>query len=270
MGSEISSYDSSFTHLEDIAQTIEANPTMIGTSKSVRRRSCVKSDNTPTTEETLTFLANSRRYMTMNLGYTLSCFAVGALADWFPAFLERHYEIQSTSSGLIVGTLTIISTPLGVFGGSFLADRLRGHISEPNFVVSSFGSGLATLIAFPAFFAPNLSSCIAFIFLAEIFLWFNSAPWNTELCNAVPAPMRARGFGIAIFLSHAFGDATASSVVGVLSDFTQDLRRTLLLVPIMVGLASIVWAISSRCLKDESYEEISEAIPLCEGVENVT
>jgi len=63
--------------------------------------------------------------------------------------------------------------------------------------------------------------------------------------------MRARGYGLAIFCSHAFGDAIASSIIGAISDYTHNLRLAIFLVPIMIGFASVIWAISARWLDED-------------------
>jgi len=205
----------------------------------------------PPWKETLIFLFTSKRYVSLNLGYTLATFAIGALSDWAPAFLERNFHMKSTSSGLTVGLLTIISTPIGVFGGSYLADYFRGKIKEANFFICAIGTFGAFLLSFGALYTSHLGVSISFIFVAECFLYFFAAPWNTELSLAVPSSMRARGYGLAIFCSHAFGDAIASSIIGAISDYTHNLRLALFLVPTMIGLASIIWAISARMLDDD-------------------
>jgi len=67
--------------------------------------------------------------------------------------------------------------------------------------------------------------------------------------------MRARGYGLAIFCSHAFGDAIASSIIGALSDYTHNLKLALFLVPVMIGGASIIWGLSARWLDDDLSKE---------------
>eukprot|EP00808_Paulinella_micropora_P016152 g51678.t1 len=93
-------------------------------------------DSPPSWIETLAFLARSRRFVVLTTGYVFAVFAIGGLADWLPSYLERTYGVDSGVAGLCVGTITVVSTPIGVFLGGRIADFFTTRIAEANIIIS--------------------------------------------------------------------------------------------------------------------------------------
>jgi len=91
---------------------------------------------------------------------------------------------------------------------------------------------------------------LVLIFIAQLFAWFYNGPINTLFVNTVPVRMRARAFGLSIFAIHTFGDAISPSIMGGIATATGSLLDGVILAPITMGLATIVWLIGWRWIPE--------------------
>jgi hypothetical protein len=59
------------------------------------------------------------------------------------------------------------------------------------------------------------------MFLAEFFLFLNTAPLNAAVVNSVGAGIRATAVAINLFSIHLLGDAASPTIIGRISDRTN-------------------------------------------------
>jgi MFS transporter, Spinster family, sphingosine-1-phosphate transporter len=79
------------------------------------------------------------------LGYAAYTFAIGGLAAWMPAFLERVRGIPSGEAAISFGKLVVITGLVGTFVGGWLGDYLMRYSRQAYLWLCA----IATLIAAP-------------------------------------------------------------------------------------------------------------------------
>jgi MFS family permease len=185
-------------------------------------------------------ILRNRRYVRIVAGYCAYNFALGALAFWAPAFLERVRGMSRTDATVQLGAILVVTGFAGTFAGGWLGDyvlrRRRGAYL--------WVSGIATLAAAPvtlvAFLAHTRSVYMAAIALCEVLLFVSTGPINTAIVNAVDPGRRASAVALSILAIHLLGDVPSPPLVGLLSDRTS-LGAAMLLLPAFIALGGAVW-----------------------------
>lgn len=199
--------------------------------------------------EAIGLLLRNRAYVLIVAGYTAVTFAAGALADWFPTFLQRHRGMSIEESGYYVGLSAVVGGLLGTIVGGFLADYLKKWTRQSYMALSGWSMMLATIFGFFALTLQNAMSAIVMLFCAQFFLWFYNGPVNAMLANSVPSSLRVRAFAFTILSIHLLGDAISPTIVGLASDFIG-LQLAIQLVPIATGIGALIWLYTWRKLPE--------------------
>jgi len=97
------------------------------------------------TRATYLRLAQNRPYLLTVLGYAAYTFAVGGLAAWMPAFLERVRGFPRGTAAIGFGQIVVVTGLVGTFAGGWLADYCRKHSRDAYLWLSA----AATLLAAP-------------------------------------------------------------------------------------------------------------------------
>ena len=173
-------------------------------------------------------------------GYAAYTFALGALAFWTPAFLERVRGVPRAHATVLFGAIAVGTGFAGTFAGGWLGDRLLRRSRQAYLWLS----GAATLAAAPAalvaFTSPSRPVYVAAIVVSETLLFMSTGPVNSAIVNAVPADRRASAIALSTFAIHLFGDVPSPPLLGAISDATS-LSTAFLLVPAVIALAGVVW-----------------------------
>ncbi len=196
-------------------------------------------------------LLRNREYVLAVAGYAAVTFASGALADWFPVFLQRHRGMSLEISGRYVGMSAIIGGLGGTLVGGLLGDLLKRWTRQPYLALSGCSMVVATIFGFLALRLTEPTLVIVMLFVAQFFLWFYNGPVNAIIANSVPSALRARAFAMSILAIHLLGDAVSPSIVGAVSD-GWDLPSAIRLVPIAMGIGAIIWLYAWRNLPGRS------------------
>lgn len=173
-------------------------------------------------------------------GYTAYTFAVGALAFWVPAFLERMRGVSKQDATVQFGIIAVATGFAGTYGGGWIGDRLQARRPEGYLWVCGVSALLAVPFAFAALVAPTPPVYLTCIVLAELLLFASTGPVNSAMLNAVPPAVRASSVATCNFTIHLLGDVPSTPLVGVLSD-ASDLGRAMLVIPFVILLAGILW-----------------------------
>jgi MFS family permease len=186
-------------------------------------------------------LLKNRTYLITALGYGAYTFALGGLAFWMPAFLERARGLTRSEATVTFGAITLVTGFVGTFAGGFLGDYfLRKTRSSYLWV-----SGIATLIAAPITYisltAPEKSVYLPAIMVAEVLIFMCTGPVNSAIVNAVSPGERATAVGLSVFVMHFIGDIPSPPLIGVLSD-ASSLERAFVVVPIAIVVAGVLWS----------------------------
>jgi MFS transporter, Spinster family, sphingosine-1-phosphate transporter len=185
-------------------------------------------------------LIRNRPYVLTVLGYAAYTFAIGALAFWTPAFLERTRGIPKAHATVQFGAIVVVTGFIGTYGGGWVGDYFL-RVSRQAYL---WVSGVVTLVAAPltlvALAAPHPSVYWTAIVAAELCLFASTGPINSAIVNVVSPHMRATAVALSIFTIHLLGDVPSPSLVGAVSD-ARSLGEAVLIIPLAVLVAGIVW-----------------------------
>ncbi len=185
-------------------------------------------------------LIRNRPYRLTVLGYAAYTFALGALAFWTPAFLERARGMTRAQATVQFGVIVVATGFAGTFAGGWLADSLRRRTARSDLWVA----GIATLSAVPvvwvAFSTQNRTVSLAAITLAEVLLFLPTGPANAAILGAAPPDRRATAMALSIFAIHLLGDVPSPVLLGLLSQATS-LQTAFRWLPAPILLAGVTW-----------------------------
>jgi MFS family permease len=205
---------------------------------------------TPDWPEALRALRRNAPFVFAVAGYAAATWAGGGMADWFPTYLLRYRGMTLAQANTITGAATVVGGLAGTLTGGLLADRLRGRARLPYFLGSWAPMVPAAGFALVAIFGTSVPLIATGILLAQFFLWFYNSPINTVIVNAVAANMRARAVSISILTIHILGDAVSPPIIGRISDRTGNLTNGIVLIPVMMLVAALIWAFGWWRLRD--------------------
>ncbi len=185
-------------------------------------------------------LIGNRPYVLTVLGYAAYTFAIGALAFWTPAFLERTRGIPKAHATVQFGAVVVVTGFIGTYAGGWIGDYFL-RVSRQAYL---WVSGVVTLAAAPltlvALAAPHPAVYWTAIVAAELCLFASTGPINSAIVNVVSPHMRATAVALSIFTIHLLGDVPSPSLVGLLSD-ARSLGDAVLIIPLAVLLGGIIW-----------------------------
>ena len=185
-------------------------------------------------------LWKNRPYRAAVAGYAAYTFALGGIAFWMPAFLERVRHVPPEKATVQFGAIVVATGFAGSLGGGWIADRLRRRLRAADFWVS----GATALAAAPptllALTAPRPSVYLPAIVAAELLLFLSTGPINSAIVSVVDPAQRATAVAASILAIHLLGDVPSPPLIGALSD-ASGLERAVRIVPVAVALAGIIW-----------------------------
>jgi hypothetical protein len=82
---------------------------------------------------------------------------------------------------------------------------------------------------------------MAFLACTIFLLFLSTGPINTLILESVPVNLRASAMALSIFMIHMFGDMWSPEIVGRLADSFHDLRKGVLLLPVMLLVGGLFW-----------------------------
>ena len=139
-------------------------------------------------------LVHNKPYVLTVLGYAAYTFAVGGLAVWMPAFLERARGIPRSEATVSFGTIVVVTGFVGTFVGGWLGDYCAKYSRQAYLWLSA----IATLVAAP-FVWLALTTDIAHPLPGEhgvrrsLCLFLSTGPINAAIVNLVVADRAGHG-----------------------------------------------------------------------------
>ncbi|HVH68190.1 MAG TPA: MFS transporter [Gemmatimonadales bacterium] len=185
-------------------------------------------------------LARNRRYVLTVLGYAAYTFALGGIAYWMPAFLERIRGVPKVQATAQFGAIVVATGLAGTAFGGWLGDRLLRRTPAAYLWLS----GVATLVAAPLMLA-SLTATGPLVYwgsvvTAELLLFVSTGPVNSEIVNVVSPQVRATAMAASIFTIHAIGDVPSPLLVGVIAD-ARSLATGVLILPAAALVGGAIW-----------------------------
>jgi MFS family permease len=190
-------------------------------------------------------LLRNRAYVVIVLGYAAYTFALGGLAFWTPAFLERARGMSKSQATVQFGLIVVATGLIGSFGGGWLGDRLLRRSRQAYLWLS----GWATLAAVPAtlvaFLAPEKWLFMGGIVVAELLLFASTGPINSAIVNVVSPGQRATAVALSILGIHLLGDVPSPPLLGAISDVSS-LATAFLILPVAIAISGGIWLYAAR------------------------
>jgi MFS family permease len=183
-------------------------------------------------------LLRNRPYALTVAGYAAYTFAVGGMAIWMPAFLERTRHVRG--AGRQVGLIVVMTGFLGTFAGGYVADALRRRFKAADLWVCGVSTLCAVPFAVAAFTTWRPVYFFTALILAQLLLFASTGPVNAAIVAEVAPSERASAVAISILAIHLLGDVPSPALIGLVSDWTS-LGRAVLIVPVAVLVSGIVW-----------------------------
>jgi MFS family permease len=185
-------------------------------------------------------LFKNRVYLLAVMGYAAYTFALGGLALWMPAFLERIRGVPREDATMQFGAIIVVTGFIGTFVGGSLGDRLLKKYDQAYLWVS----GVATLLAVPfatiALVVPSKAVYLPALVVAELLIFVSTGPINSAILNVVAPGIRAKAVALSILLMHLFGDVPSPPLIGAISEYS-DLASAVLVVPVAIFISGAIW-----------------------------
>lgn len=186
-------------------------------------------------------LIANRPYVLAVLGYAAYTFALGGLAFWMPAFLERARGMARSEATITFGAIVIVTGFTGTFIGGWLGDKLLKRTKQSYLWVSGVATLLAAPLTYVALSSHNKSVYLTTIVLAEVLIFMCTGPINSAIVNVVSPLERATAVGLSVLTMHFLGDIPSPPLIGFLSD-RSSLEQAVLIVPVAILIAGLIWS----------------------------
>ena len=139
----------------------------------------------------------------------------------------------------------VVTGVFGTLAGGWLGDYFLRRSAQGYL----WFSGVVTLAAVPfavvALTAPEPRVYYPAIVVAELLLFMSTGPINAAIANLVSPLERASAMALSVLVIHLLGDVPSPPLIGYLAD-VGSLSRAVLLVPIALAVAAVVWLVCAR------------------------
>ncbi|HEY2659774.1 MAG TPA: MFS transporter [Caulobacteraceae bacterium] len=209
-----------------------------------------------------TFITCIRRCMRIR---TLYPFAIAWISlqmcflgwlTWMPAFLMRVHHLSSTKMGAIFGAIIACATFASLLGGP-LSDFLAKRGARWRLYYCCCAAALSVPVLAASTLVPTLGQCIACLVAYTLLSGGITAVGTAIYVSFAPPTMRGFLSAIMNLSSVLLGSGIAPFVFGAVNDVLklsygdQSLRYTLLLAPVMLAIAGVFFALSSRTVDQD-------------------
>ncbi|HEY6146503.1 MAG TPA: MFS transporter, partial [Thermoanaerobaculia bacterium] len=190
-------------------------------------------------------LLRNRPYVLTVLGYGAYTFALGGLAFWAPAFLERARGMPRSEATVQFGAIVVATGFIGTFGGGWIGDWWLKRSKNAYLLVSGWATVLAAPAALVAFTADNKAISMAGIVVTELLLFASTGPINSAIVNVVAPGERATALALSILAIHLLGDVPSPPLIGAISD-RSSLQTAFLILPVAIAISGAIWLFAAR------------------------
>ncbi|MDX1404342.1 MAG: MFS transporter [Woeseiaceae bacterium] len=221
---------------------------MMTVAEPARRGRLVKLEKPMPLRQVLKYLFEHWRvYMPQFVGLGISATEVYGTRAWHPVFFQRTYDWSAHQTGMVLGTALIIAAPFGLWGATWLTEKLAKTRDDANLRVVATAYTLSPIFAIAGPLMPDpwlAVGCIAFGFMIGI---GGAVPQNAALQSVTPNEMRGQVTALYLFVFSVIGLGIGPTFIAVFTDFIfadeQMLRYSLAVTAgfMMPAAAAIMW-----------------------------
>jgi MFS family permease len=192
-----------------------------------------------------TRLMRNKPYVITVLAYAAYTFALGGLAFWMPAFLERVRGVPRSEATVSFGTIVVVTGFIGTFVGGWLGDYCIKYSRQAYLWLSAGATLIAAPCVWMALTTASHTGYLAWMVAAQLCMFLSTGPINAAMINLVSPTERATAIALSVFAIHVLGDVPSPFLIGALSD-ASSLGQAVKIVPIAVLIAGCVWVLAAR------------------------
>jgi MFS family permease len=185
-------------------------------------------------------LLKNRPYALTIAGYAAYTFALGGLAYWMPAFLQRIRHVPEKSATFSFGIIVVITGFVGTFAGGWLGDFCARYTQRAYLWISA----VATLAAVPfAWLALTVAAPLTYLVcmvIAQLLMFLSTGPINATIVNLVRPTQRSSANALGVFSIHLLGDVPSPLLIGLISTHSS-LQQGVKLVPLAILVSGVIW-----------------------------
>ena len=177
----------------------------------------------PTLSEAASYMLEHKSSYASLFGGIIGITAIGAASFWIPALYERTWGWTVSQTGMIVGTILIVSGIIGTTGGGWIASQLikRGINNGPYYTVLSGALlVLPCAVMYPLAPSAEIASIIWFVGMLGMSVTSGTSP--SCIIAITPGELRGQATVIFFFVLGLFGSLVGPTLVGYLTDLSGD------------------------------------------------
>ena len=190
-------------------------------------------------------LLRNKPYAITVLGYAAYTFAIGGLAYWMPAFLERTRGVPRSEATVNFGTIVVVTGFIGTFVGGWMGDYFAKNARQGYLWLSAIATVIAAPFVWLALTTTSTTLYTVYMVIAQLLLFLSTGPINAAIINLVIASERATAIALSVFAIHVLGDALSPLLVGAISD-ASSLEQGVKILPVAVLVGGFVWMWAAR------------------------
>jgi MFS transporter, Spinster family, sphingosine-1-phosphate transporter len=185
-------------------------------------------------------LLKNRPYALTIAGYAAYTFALGGLAYWMPAFLERIRHVPEKSATFSFGIIVVITGFVGTFAGGWLGDFCARYTQRAYLWISAVATLAAVPFAWLALTVAAPRTYLVCMVIAQLLMFLSTGPINATIVNIVRPTQRASANALGVFSIHLLGDVPSPLLIGLISTHSS-LQQGVKLVPLAILAAGVIW-----------------------------
>jgi predicted MFS family arabinose efflux permease len=178
----------------------------------------ISNEPAPSIREVFATLWAKPAFRHLLAGFTISGFAMNAVANFVLPFYLRGFGLPLATAGAIFGAVAFTSNGLGMLLGGFGFDRMsRRDLRWP-----LWGPAIMFLVATPLYFgafsAKDVTVSLVFVWFANLALATYLAPSAATMQNLAGPRMRATTSAIVALVAGLLGAGLGPTLLGLASD----------------------------------------------------
>lgn len=185
-------------------------------------------------------LLKNRPYALTIAGYAAYTFALGGLAYWMPAFLERIRHVPEKSATFSFGIIVVITGFVGTFAGGWLGDYCARYTQRAYLWISAVATLAAVPFAWLALTVAAARTYLVCMVIAQLLMFLSTGPINATIVNLVRPTQRSSANALGVFSIHLLGDVPSPLLIGLISTHSS-LQQGVKLVPLAILVSGVIW-----------------------------
>lgn len=218
------------------------------TVKEPKRRGVIEKKSRPVGEVFGFVLHHWKVYIPLFAGLALRSVQMFGLQTWGAPFYARTYGWSGVQYAYVAGVSLMIAMPIGLFVGSWLAERWwKKKIWDANIRVTVISTAVAVPLAIAQPLMPSPWLAAGFAFFAAIFSGMAAPVENAALQSVTPNHLRGQVTFMFLFIMNVIGMMMGPLIVSTFTDVVfseENIRYSLFLTAALMGPPAIFvfWA----------------------------